>query len=115
MGFLWWGKKKPQIYVVDNSGSVYKSKLIRLNNGKVLIRGNPSSSYSDKWMLGNINGTFERTTEGRWYYQCDHNYSADKVLDIILTKEELMLQLIGIDKDLDKVIAEKTKKDIQIN
>ena len=114
MAFLWWGKKKSyQVYVVVNTDRVYKSKMIRLNGGKVLIQCRVSGG--DEWRLASLDGTFDGREGRRWFYTCQSDYDPEKILNAILKKEDLLPTLTGINKDLDKIIAERTKKDIEIN
>lgn len=84
----------------------------RLNNGMVLLKWENQA----EWSSGNIDGTVTRDTYRKWYYATESGYDAERILNTIINKRpDILPLLMDIDKDLDKIIEEKTRKDVEIN
>lgn len=91
------------VYVISYREAV-KRRMKRLEGGVVLIK----NGLGD-WIVAKADGTIPGR-DGEWRFESDCSYNSAKILDVILKNKTCLPVLMGLDKELDAIIAEKLKE-----
>jgi hypothetical protein len=94
-------------FIIDHQGQIRAARL-RRHGRHLMIQ---ASEITDTWIEANPNGTINvggYSYLKRWYTK-NQAYSADKVLNSILKCKEVLPILMGIDRDLDKLIEQELR------
>jgi hypothetical protein len=95
-------------FIVDYLGKIIPSRLKR--HGRHLMI--QVSDITDTWIEVHPDGTIKNAGYSylkKWYTKKGQSYSADKVLGSILKCKEILPILMGLDRDLDKLIEQELR------